>query len=380
MKMSIVISAVIALLTPLRGNCSELPDKIFFQSSQIDDCRKESSYKNGYCSSWGQSLRDNYYLPLRKEPVDPFLAESGAYASEVTQMLKGETSHLDPTFFYLPQVIKNFTVKDIPVVIENSDHSYTFNIRVLENPKLRLVLFSFYDNGDWDPTSSDEIGLVPLEIMRALQQYIPIDSMMCCSIGGITFEALKYASDDFLPRTIIWNRALTSTWKAGLSQFSSPLNYFLYWATSYFKLHADPEKSLADFCQWADHKRVVVIQATNDFYFSGDSALGPSFFERMRGANVELYEGKFLIPLLNPRAHHDCRLDMIINNHDFGTSTEHFLPMGKYESLPDCLVRNLFMPENGHTCFIIGGNRHSMDSILYLQALPLLSSYCKLNS
>lgn len=255
-----------------------------------------------------------------------------------------------------------------------------------DDQKLRLVLFSFYYNtqsdgeisSDWNPTSGDEIGLAPLEIIKALKQYISVDSMMCCSLGGISFDALKNVTEDFLPRTIIWNRSLTSTWKAGMSLFSSPTNYFLYWATSYFGLYADPEKSLMDFCQWADQKRVVIIQAKEDSYFSGDSALDPLFFESLRKSNVELYDGLFLIPLLAPRAHHACRLDLILNNQNSGTSTENFLPMEKHDSLSDSIVRNLFMDEESHTCFIIGGNKDSLDSILYLQALPLLSSYCKL--
>lgn len=383
--------AVLAFFSfaPPQGNSSCLPEKILFESPELDRCRTIASYTKSYFASWGEYLRDNYYLPMNLEFIDSYFLDSGAYASEVTQMLKGENPHLDPTFPYISEVIQRFSIRDIPVVIESSDYSYEFNIRVIESKgkkKLRLVLFSFYHNlqsskegcSGWDPTSIDEIGMAPIEIMRALKQYISVDSMMCCSLGGVCFEALKNLKEDLLPPTIIWNRALTSTWKAGMSLFSSPMNYFLYYATSYFSLYADPEKSLMDFCKWADPKRVVVIQAKEDAYFSGDSALDPLFFETLRQANAELYEGMFFVPLLSPRAHHACRLDLILNNQDSGTCTENFLPMKKQESLSDSLVRNLFMEGGDHTCFIVGGNKDSLDSVLYLQALPLLSSYCKL--
>jgi len=381
--------AVTALCT-IPGYTSELPSKITFQSPCLDECRENLSYNQFYLGFCGEYLRDNYFLPLRRDDLPPYFYDWEKHALDVVGMLKGEVTDLDPTFPELPHLASQFTVRDIPVKIESREHAYLFNTRVIESkegPTLRLVLFSLYGNSQskdettigWDPTSTDELGMAALEVIKALQQHTSVDSMICSSLGSLCLDTLKHVTHDFLPPTIIWNRALTSTWKAGMSMFSTPSNYLLYWATSYLNLYSDPENALADFCAWADQKRVVVIQAKEDTYFSGDSALDPLFFTRLQSAGVELYEGSFLIPMIEVKSHHACRLDMIHNNRNSGSLTENFLPMKNQEPLSECLARHIFMgDEESHTCFIVGGNKDTLDSLVYLHALPLLSSYFKL--
>jgi len=381
----------LSILAHPPGHTSKLPREITFHSPCLDECREDQSYSHSCLGFCGEYIRDNYFLPLRRSDLPPYLYDWEKHAVEVVGMLKGELCDFDPTFPELPHLISQFTVRDIPIQIKSSKHSYEFNVRVIESKEkepLRLILFSLYRNSQtkekettrWDPTSASEMGMASLEVIKALQQYITVDSMMCSSLGSLCLDTLKHVTHDFLPPTIIWNRGLTSIWKAGQSVLSLPANYLLYWATSYLNLYSDPENALADFCAWANPKRVVVIQAKEDNYFSGDSALAPSFFERLQKANVELYEGSFLVPMIETIAHHACRLDMIHNNRNSGSTTANFLPMKNQEALSDSLAKHILMEKKGHTCFIIGGNEDTLDTLVYIHALPLLSSYHRLSS
>ncbi len=367
-----------------------LPAEIRASSPLLEIWQKECGYENWYFESFGDYIRDRYYMPLNVE-IDSFIENSAAYAEEIMEMLKGENPHIDPTFHGFSDLVDQFSIRDIPVIIQGNARSYTFMTRTIEskeNHKLRFILFSFYGNtqseggvtSPWSPRSSVEIGMAPLEVLKALQEHIGVDSMMCCSLGGICLDALKHVGEDFLPSTIIWNRALTSTWKGGMSFFSLPQNYMLYLATSYFGLDADPESSLIEFCKRSKPKEIVTIEVTHDRYFSGESALDRSFFEELRNANMEVRQGLFFIPMLAPIAQHACRLDHILNNENTGTSTKNFFPMKKNQPLSDGLIENIFSKGTGHTCFVIGGNKDNLDSITYLQVLPLLCSYSKLSS
>jgi len=56
------------------------------------------------------------------------------------------------------------------------------------------------------------------------------------------------------------------------------------------------------------------------------------------------------------------------------------LPLEEDETVPDAIVRHIFMGESDdpdHTCFIVGGNRENIDEMTY-QVIPLLSAYVKL--
>ena len=67
-------------------------------------------------------------------------------------MLKGENTHLDPTFPHLPEMIKHFEIREVPVTVQIGKTSYIFQTRVIESKedvqgkKLRLILYSFYDH------------------------------------------------------------------------------------------------------------------------------------------------------------------------------------------------------------------------------------------
>ncbi len=366
-----------------------LQDRFYLEDSFIDECRTAQGYNNSYFSSLGEYLRDKYFTPLNQEEfITPYFIDCEQYASNVTHMLKTGEGPFDPTFVNFSQIAKQFFVRDISVELQSSEKIYLFHARVIESrygSKFRIILFSFNENQEkegenwisWNPTSCAEIGAGALEVLKAFKQHIAIDSMMCFSLGGVTFDALQYLKEDFLPKTLLWNRCLTSTWKAGLSMVSYPTNCFLYWATSYYGLYANPEQILADYYAQTRDKRLVVIEATEDSYFSRESGLDQDFFDTLSDSGVDLYNGKFQVPLLTPRAHHTCRFDWIVN-HNTGNMTENFLPMNPYETLSDCIVRNLFLEKEGHTCFIVGGTLDTLDSMVYLHALPLLSSYCKL--
>ena len=390
LKLNKHTSCYLTLLLPCFLIAEQLQDRITIESPFIDTCRALQSYQNSYFSSLGEFLRDKYFIPLNQmSPAPAYLKDSEQHAIRVMEMLKSKQGPYDPTFSNFAQIASEFTVRDIPIEIQSTEKTYRFRTRVLESvkdQKFRIILFSFNQNQEqeddkwvpWNPTSCAEIGASSIEVLKALKQHIEVDSMMCVSLGGITFDALQYLEEDCLPKNLIWNRGLTSTWKAGQSLGSYPLNCFLYYATRYYGLYANPEDMLLNYCEKVEQKRLVVIEAKEDHYFSGDAGLSPEFFEGIHQTGVELYNAKFQVPLLHPRAHHACRLDWIIH-HDAGSEIDNFFQMLPCETLSDCIARHLFMSdEKGHTCLIIGGSLDTLNSMVYLHALPLLSSLCKL--
>lgn len=366
-----------------------LENKLYLEDSLINKCKMTQSYHNSYFSSCGEYLRNKFYTPISPEEELPsFFLHSECYASCVTKMLETGEGPFDPTIPNFSQIAQHFFVRDIPVELQSLNKTYLFRARVIETRdgnKFRIILFSFNENQEkegeswipWNPTSCAEMGAGALGVLKAFQQHSVIDSMMCVSLGSVAFDAIQYLDEDFLPKTLLWNRCLTSTWKAGLSFASYPTNCFFYWATQYYGLCADPERILANYFVQNQDKRLIVIEAVEDNYFSGESSLGQNFFDTLSDAGVDFYNGKFQVPLLTQRAHHACRLDWIINTNT-GNITENFLPMHPYEAVSDSIVRNFLSEKEEHTCFIIGGRLDTLNSMLYLHALPLLSSYCKL--
>ncbi|MCB1080620.1 MAG: hypothetical protein KDK69_02250 [Chlamydiia bacterium] len=125
---------------------------------------------------------------------------------------------------------------------------------------------------------------------------------------------------------------------------------------------------------------MVIIEARNDRYFSGNGALDPDLRENLVATGIEAFQGSFFVPLVAEAAHHALRLDLLINNEDSGTVTSHFLSAEKNEALPTTIVRNLLMETDSqgfHTLFLAGGNKDMLDSITYLQAAPLMSAFLK---
>lgn len=387
---------------------SDLPtisDQLEIQGDYLEEAVKASTFSSQYFRSMAKFFRDRFYLPLNVGPINSFFLDSGAYASQFVEMLKGNNSNLDPTFPNLPQMIDHFIVRDIPVKVKLETGACIFQTRVIESKeevegkKLRFILFAFYDHQDeegnpWNPLTTDELSSAPLEVLRAFGQKVTVHSMMTFSLGSFILDGLKSVAEkdvDLIPKTLILNRGLASIWKAATQLYPFPISYFLYKAVYLLGLNANPELETLGFFkrmqsqnpQSMEGRKVVVLEAKHDRYFSGNGALDSNFRESLATTGVEAYQASFFIPMVDEQAHHSLRMDFLINNKSSGTVSADFLPTKENESLPFSLVQNLMSEtdeKNYHTIFITGGNKDSLDSVSYLQVAPLMSAFIDLKS
>ena len=382
-----------------------IPDSIEVEGEHLETAIKAATFSFSAFRSFATILRDTFYLPGKGVPPGSYLANSGDYAIEFTNMLRGTNPHLDPTFPHLPQIIEQFTVRDIPVKVKLKEGECIFKTRVIESKetiegkKLRLIVFTFYGNVDgkgnpWDPVTTDELSSASLEVLKAFSQNVKMHSMMTFSMGNFIFDGLKNLSDDdhdLIPCTLILNRPLASISKVAPNATWFPQSYLAYQAAYYLGLDADPEREMLKFferiqsndMQSMEGRKVAIIEAVHDKYFSGCGALDTNYRESLEQTGVEAYQGAFMVPLVSPDAHHAIRMDLLINNKNTGTTTTNFLPIKDNESLPSALVKNLLTEtdENDyHNVFIAGGNKDTVDSVTYLQAAPLLSAFVQLNA
>ncbi|MCB1116801.1 MAG: hypothetical protein KDK71_10065, partial [Chlamydiia bacterium] len=357
----------------------------------------------GYAQSFfpwlGTFLRNKFYLPCFVQPIESFFQHCDTHAKNITRMLKGECSDCDPTFPHLPELKNHYVVKDIPITVTHNNHSIASTVRVIEtkpefqgNP-LRLILFSFNDNrqtfgdaiGPWNPKTADEVSILPIEILRALQTHTSIDSLMCFSLGGITLNGLKHITPEdsaFIPKTVILNRSLRSTWKVASVLFPW-MKWPLHFLTYLYGLDANPEQEILSFYQRLHtqspdsmkERTVVEFSATRDRYFSAPGDYDETFHQTLKDTQTTVHHGKFFIPLVAEIAHHAMRADHLLNNPDSETDTTHFFTMSPNESVPQTLVREIFNRGKTHTSLFVGGNRDSLDSLTYLHALPVLEAH-----
>ncbi len=379
-------------------SCKSVPFTSF--KRECLDFDKVNDYSNCYFPFIGEKLRNEFYLPVMDlEPRvydnvdlnDPNFFEKNTlnYLISFTKMLKNEEPGVDPTFQHFTKLQQNFTIKDLPVEIKAGSKTYLCNVRVVETKAydkksegIRFVLFSFYgnkqlENGDvkpWDPKSLEALGKIPIEVLKALESQMKVDSLMCFSLGALTLDALKDVDEDVLPETIVIDRGLTSIKKVAPRVTRFPLA--LHSLASCYYLDADPEESLLLHLEKINplvQKKIVVIEASDDRYFSKESGYGENYFARIEAAGAEVLHGKFFLPYTDAVAHHALRKDWLFNNQNSGTQTDHFIPIGVNEKLSDALTR--YLTQDGkHTCFIVGGNKDSLDSLLY-GCTPLLESY-----
>ncbi len=374
-----------------------LPDQIVYESENpfVSGKVKANGVAQNYFSTLGIYLRDRFYLPMRKGPIESFFQQSNIHAENVTKMLKGENQDFDPTFPHLPELSKHYDTRDIPIMIKSGENSLVSTVRIIESKKetnghkLRLVLFSYYENqqmsgaelSPWNPKTADELSAAPLEVLKALQTHTKVDSMMCFSLGAMALDGLKHLAlkdADLIPKTLILNRPLASIWKVASVLFPW-MKWGLYSLASLYGLNADPEREVVSFHQRVRQpdRRVVAFSVTRDRYFSGAGALDPNFHSQIADANTRVDHGKFFVPLLAEVAQHGHRLDHVINNEGSETDTTNFLNMRPNESVPQALNREVFRTGDDHTCLIVGGNKDNLDSITYLQALPIIEAHYK---
>jgi len=386
--------------------CSSIPDTVVSEGdhSFVEKAMKVHQTMNPVIQSSKRFFRDRFYLPLNQTTSDPFFIDSGRYSQQFVAMLKGENPNLDGTFPQLPELIKHFSIRDIPVELKVGDSVIVFQTRVIESKesiegkKLRLILFSFADHkvkmGDgvhpWDPMHIDELSGSILDILKAYQSHTHIDSMFCFSLGSLFYDGLKHVKpeeSDFIPKVLGLNRGLASIKKVSEQLYPYPISSILYNSVYYLGLDANPERELLQFFQRMqfhgapmNHREVVVIEARHDRYFSGAGKFDENFCSDLKDAGASVSHGNFFVPMVAEAAHHAIRLDWIVNNQDAGTNTERFLPFPKNKTLAEGLAKNILMQtekDGVHTCFLVGGNKDNLDSVTYLQAAPLLVAYLK---
>ncbi len=207
------------------------------------------------------------------------------------------------------------------------------------------------DLSPWDPLSTDELSAAILDILKAYQTQIPIDSMMCFSIGALAFDGLKQVAPEdfhFIPKNLIFNRGLTSIEKVSNRLFSFPVSSILYQLAHFFNLDSNPENELLQFLNRTqqdvpslEKRKIVIIEAKHDQYFSGDAGFNPDFSKQIALKGFPTFEGTFFVLIFHPAAHHAIRLDLMINNHNSGTITEKFLPISTNESVASSIVNTL---------------------------------------
>lgn len=385
---------------------------IHFQSNRTHGLK---DYTKGYFGSTvnetvGNFFRNKFYLPLLKfyeetdttqhvEAQDPHFFEKSTlkYMKLFTKMLKNELPTIDPTFSHFDEIRKNFNIHDIPVTIDGQAKKIILNVRIVESRNfgedkkgLRFVLFGFNENFEekcgqvsrWNPKSLEEIAQVPLELIHALKENAELNSLVCFSLGALTLEALKNCREDVLPKNIIINRGLTSIRKVSPAVLPYPLSSIVYHICSRWHLDADPESTFLEYLEKnpgiAAQKRVVLIKASLDRYFSGRSDYHSHFYSRVKKVVSQAFEGSFSVPYLHPLAHHALRPDWIICHPESGSDTKNFIPIEHSETLADA-INNFFCSENqDHTCLIVGGNRDNLDTILY-SLTGILNSWVKSN-
>ncbi len=344
-----------------------------------------------------RTVRNAFLLPLSRQPQPPFIRESQEYAKQVLAGLKGELSPDNP----LSKISQFFTFSDHPITIPSKHGGVTFHTRIIESKhavngkKLRLILLSLNGNEvvqgsrtlSWDPLHVNEISGGILEVLKAYQGRFNVDSLMCFSLGGVTLDGLKKLSNEesnWLPKTVIWNRVLPSMEKAVNQKFYFPLNLVFNQVIGLLGLDASPEKELTHFFSRIQSsgapmkdRKVVVIHARHDTYFSGSNGPSPQFEQNLAQTGVSTSFQEFSAPFLKKEAHHAMPLNLL--SKDFPHPYTLSLPKAKTGNLAEWLTEKVFKDvpktEAFHTSVIVGGSLDWLDSVTVLHALPLLSAY-----
>ncbi len=395
------------------ANLSSIPSSLHFESLNQ---KKLKDFTEGGYFSWAGSgnlgflLRNKFYLPAMElvnkfkftdtiSESDPLFFEKSTlvYLKTFTEMLKNQKEGVDPTFSNFEEIKNQFEIIDVPVTIKSEQRIVQVTLRFVQSHHfgqnqggLRFILFSFNQNYEfldnqlvpWNPRSLEEIATLPIDLIRALKQSCQLDTLVCFSLGALILEAIKDLKEDVLPSTIIINRGLPSIKKAVPAVLSPPWGQIVHYLASCYHLDADPENGFLQYLEnnplIAAQKNIVVIRATADHYFSGNNDYNPDFFPRIQKVVNKLFHGSFMVPYLDPKAHHAIRPDWIIAHPDTGSNTKDFLPIEPYETLADALANFFSKDGKDHTCLIIGGNKDTLDSILYGNA-PILNSWVKKN-
>ncbi len=364
---------------------------------QAYGCR---NFFKGPLEAAGQILRNAFYLPLYKKKIDPELELNQRLAEKLSYVLQHPQALCSKE---LQLIRRFFSVRDIDVQIEGPIVR-TFTVRLFESrlpigeKKLRVILFSFNGNTEhgrdipaitrtWNPLKIEEIGKSPLSVLQAFQALgLRIDSLVTTSLGNVALDGIKYfpSESTAFPPTLILNRGLTSIKKVANQLYSFPLNYLLLGAAKLCGWDANPEKGLLNFLEKNTQRsiqpprKVVIIEAQKDFYFSGKGAPEVDIHEKISRLGVSVFRAKFWPFPFHIRSHHALSLDHLENNPEtqvLANTLSFALDPG--EKMSSAIARNIFLEgsEEWHTCFYIGGADATRDTGTVREIMPLLSAF-----
>ncbi len=362
----------------------------------------------------GDFLRKRMYLPLHY-PI-PAMIRNMQAAKQLYGLVTGKETDQSCFSGIAARVREHFDIKEMSIDIPLNEIIYSFKITVVESKKegVRFFLFSYYgheivdreqNRKPWKPGSIDELGVAPCLVLKALEkQGFKMDSLDLFSMGSLGFQGLKYFEDIKLPPTIILDRNLASTYRVATKLYAFPIKWILYVGALLSGWDANPESSLLKYFETHEAhqgQRVVVIKATEDFYFSKQGDFSPNFISKLRQWVSErqgrVFSGEFFPLMTHERAHHAFPREGLFKNGlnsgvnktipaepslanglNFGTDTRDFFPMGQNESVLDVLNKNVLSQKQGshHNCMVWGGSLQTPD-ILFMGLLPTLIEYIK---
>jgi hypothetical protein len=350
----------------------------------------------------GLTLRNNLYLPLMSQSVDQEQVSNQKLAERTTAILRNPG---EPCSKKLAAIRRYFSLRDIDVRLEGPVVRI-FTIRLFESKrpiagkKLRMILFCFNGNREltakggirsWNPLRIDEVSGSPLSVLRALQSHgVEFGSLITNSLGNLIFEGLKNLPAEeaqIIPRSIIVNRGFTSAEKVGNRLFPFPLNCILYTSAKLSGWDADAETGLLNFCSRisqdgvAPSYQVVIIEAKDDYFFSGHGALEADLHLRIAQLGVRTFRAQFWPCPFHSRSHHTIPLNHVKNNSetDHLLNTEEHFPLGKDQKLSRAIAKNIFLEEkeDWHTSFVIGGADETLDIATEREIIPLLLAFIR---
>lgn len=339
-------------------------------------------------------IRDSYFLPLNGgySWADEL---TGAYTDTIVRTLKGEKTELSGSEMY--KVLRqHIQIREVPVDIAFKGVTYRFNVRVVESKpsvvgkKFRFVNFSWYANEiikdgvvqPWVPKHTDEMSVAPLDVLRALKQRgYAFQSMMCFSLGNLSFNGLNELSDkdlDLLPKTLILNRGFTSLWKILCKFYTGAWSMWrriLFQLCALLKMSPDPENGLREHMEriakmengpeFLASLRAYVLEASGDVYFSGASALDKDFIDKLKAAGVgHAVRHEVYAPAVGNETQHFARLDQCVTR----ASTDGGEHYDSLKPVASVLADEIFLgdadADGYHSCFLVSGNRNPPDTII----------------
>ena len=347
-------------------------------------------------------IRDSYFLPLHGgySWADEL---TGDYTDTIVRTLKGEETELSSSEMY-KVLQKHIQIREVPVDIAFEGVTYRFNVRVVESKpsvvdkKFRFVNFSWYANEvikdgvvqPWVPKDTDEMSVAPLDVLRALKQRgYEFQSMMCFSLGNLSFNGLNELSEedlDLLPKTLILNRGFTSLWKILCKFYTGAWSMWrriLFQLCALLRMSPDPENGLKEHMEriakmengpeFLEALRVYALEASGDVYFSGASALDENFIDSLKATGVgHAVRHEVHAPALGNDTQHFARLNECFIRASADSKHYHSLKRPVAHVLAD----EIFLrdgdtdAEDYHSCFLVSGNRNPPNTIVG-QMLPV---------